>query len=142
MTKKIFTAVSIAFIALFICCTGAEDAKESKISDKKGNKGKTQDVKKAETSADSAYLFGIPCNGMIIEKDTFKKNETLAEVLYGLGFNSQQIYNLTQCSDSVFDDRKIRPGETCTLFSSKDSIARYLVREEKELMSLLTLQTT
>ena len=75
MTKKIFTVVSIAFIALFTCCTGAEDAKESKRADKKGNKGKTQDVKKAEALADSAYLFGIPCNGMIIEKDTFKKNE-------------------------------------------------------------------
>lgn len=132
MTKRIFTVVSIAFIALFTCCTGTEDAKESKISDKKGNKSKTQDVKRSEAFADSAYLFGIPCNGMIIEKDTFKKNETLAEVLYGLGFNSQQIYNLTQCSDSIFDDRKIRPGETCTLFSSKDSIARYLVIERGE----------
>ena len=125
MTRQIFTAASAALLALFTCCTGANEAETTDEKEEKAVKTEAQEQPQEETT----YEYGIPCNGMIIEKDTFRKNETLAEVLYGLRLNSQQIHALTQCPDSIFDERRIRPGETCTLFSSKDSTALYLVIE-------------
>ena len=125
MTRQIFTVASAALLALFTCCTGANEAETTDEKEEKTVKTETQEQPQEETT----YEYGIPCNGMIIEKDTFRKNETLAEVLHGLRLNSQQIHALTQCPDSIFDERRVRPGETCTLFSSKDSTALYLVIE-------------
>lgn len=125
MTRQIFTVASAALLALFTCCTGANEAETTDEKDEKTVKTEAQEQPQEETT----YEYGIPCNGMIIEKDTFRKNETLAEVLHGLRLNSQQIHALTQCPDSIFDERRVRPGETCTLFSSKDSTALYLVIE-------------
>ena len=76
--------------------------------------------------------FGLPINNYTINYDTIRPNLTLATVLYGFGFTSKQIYELTQCPDSIFDARRIRPGQVCALFTSKDSIQtpQYLVFEE------------
>lgn len=76
--------------------------------------------------------YGLPIDKYSITYDTIKPNQTLAKVLYGFGFTSKQIYELTQCPDSIFDERKIRPGQVCALFTSKDSahIPHYLVYEE------------
>ena len=76
--------------------------------------------------------FGLPINNYTINYDTIRPNLTLATVLYGFGFTSKQIYELTQCPDSIFDARRIRPGQVCALFTSKDSIPtpQYLVFEE------------
>jgi murein DD-endopeptidase MepM/ murein hydrolase activator NlpD len=64
--------------------------------------------------------------------DTVRNGQTLAELLYNFGFTSQQIHELTQCPDSIFDARRIRPGQVCALFTGKDSTAtpHYLVYEE------------
>lgn len=74
----------------------------------------------------------MPIDDYTIVYDTIKPNQTLAEVLYGFGFTSRQIYDLTQCPDTVFDARRIRPGQVCALFTSKDSIQmpQYLIYEE------------
>jgi murein DD-endopeptidase MepM/ murein hydrolase activator NlpD len=76
--------------------------------------------------------YGLPIDKYSITYDTIKPNQTLAKVLYNFGFTSKQIYELTQCPDSIFDERKIRPGQVCALFTSKDStqIPHYLVYEE------------
>ena len=76
--------------------------------------------------------FGLPIDNYTISYDTIKPNQTLAVVLYGFGFTSKQIYELTQCPDSIFDARRIRPGQVCALFTSKDSTQapQYLVFEE------------
>ena len=76
--------------------------------------------------------YGLPIEKYHISYDTIKPNQTLAKVLYDFGFTSKQIYELTQCPDSIFDERKIRPGQVCALFTSKDSthIPHYLVYEE------------
>ena len=65
--------------------------------------------------------YGLPIDNYEIRYDTIKQNQTLAAVLYGFGFTSKQIYELTQCPDSIFDARRIRPGQVCALFTSKDS---------------------
>ena len=65
------------------------------------------------------------------QRDKVRPGETLAELLFGFGFTSQQIHQLTQCPDSIFDARKMRPGQVCILFSDKESnTPRYLVYEE------------
>lgn len=76
--------------------------------------------------------YGLPIDNYCVTNDTIKPNQTLAEVLYDFGFTSKQIYELTQCPDSIFDERKIRPGQICALFTSKDSCAtpQYLIYEE------------
>ena len=61
-----------------------------------------------------------------------KQRQTIAEILHRFGFTAQQIYSLTQCPDSIFDVRKIRPGQACALVTEKDSAATpcYFIYEE------------
>lgn len=73
--------------------------------------------------------YGLPIEDFIVTYDTIKPKETLAEVLFGLGFSAQQIHDLTQCPDSIFDERKIRPGQACAMLYNPDSTARYFVYE-------------
>ncbi len=67
-----------------------------------------------------------------VRRDTVCPGQTLAELLYGLGFSSEQIHRMTQCPDSIFDARKMRPGQICILFCDNDSTAapRYFIYEE------------
>ena len=76
--------------------------------------------------------YGLPIDDYIVTFDTICPNQTLAEVMHGFGFTAKQIYELTQCPDSIFDARRIRPGQVCALLASKDSTRtpQYLVFEE------------
>ena len=76
--------------------------------------------------------YGLPIEDFNVTYDTIKPKQTIADLLYGLGFNANQIHSLTQCPDSVFNVRKIRPGQACALLCDKDSTAapRYFVYEE------------
>ena len=73
--------------------------------------------------------YGLPIEDFIVTYDTIKPKETLAEVLFGFGFSAQQIHDLTQCPDNIFDERKIRPGQACAMLYNPDSTARYFVYE-------------
>ena len=73
--------------------------------------------------------YGLPIEDFIVTYDTIKPKETLAEVLFGFGFSAQQIHDLTQCPDSIFDERKIRPGQACAMLYTPDSTRRYFVYE-------------
>ena len=76
--------------------------------------------------------YDLPIEEFNVTYDTIKPKQTIADMLYGLGFNANQIYKLTQCPDSVFNVRKIRPGQACALLCEKDSAAtpRYFIYEE------------
>ena len=76
--------------------------------------------------------YGLPIEDFNVTYDTIKPRQTIADLLYGLGFNANQIHALTQCPDSVFNVRKIRPGQACALLYDKDSTAtpRYFIYEE------------
>lgn len=76
--------------------------------------------------------YGLPIENYIVKNDTLQPRETLADILYRLGFTAQQIYNLAQCPDSVFDVRRMRPGQPYALLCDKDSAAtpRYFIYEE------------
>ena len=76
--------------------------------------------------------YGLPIENYIVKNDTLQPRETLADILYRLGFTAQQIYNLAQCPDSIFDVRRMRPGQPYALLCDKDSAAtpRYFIYEE------------
>ena len=73
--------------------------------------------------------YGLPIEDFIVTYDTVRPRENLANVLFRLGFSAQQIHELIQGPDSVFNERKIRPGEACALLCEKDSTARYFIYE-------------
>ena len=76
--------------------------------------------------------YGMRIEEYVVKYDTLRPRQTLADVLYRFGFNAQQIYSLTQCPDSIFDARKMRPGQACALVCSKDSVMtpKFFVYEE------------
>lgn len=76
--------------------------------------------------------YGVPINEFLAKYDTIKPGQTLAEVLMNFGMNSNEVYALSQCPDTVFDVRKMRPGQACAFLCAKDSAStpRYFVYEE------------
>ncbi len=123
MTKNIIITFAAILLTTFTSCTFTAGNNTS------ANNTAAPDSIGTQQQEAVTYEYNIPTNGLIITRDTIRPRQTLAEVLYRLGFNSQQIYSLTQCPDSIFDERRIRAGEACTLFSQSDSAALYLVIE-------------
>ena len=125
MTKKttyiIASVAAIAVTAFFMLSTDNETIETD-------NTCATGSLEMA-IPLDTVKKYGFSVDDYIISYDTIKPRETLAEVLYGFGFTAQQIFELSQCPDSIFDERKIRPGEACALLCDKDSTARYFVYE-------------
>lgn len=82
--------------------------------------------------AEVPMKYGLPIEEFAVTYDTIRTGETLAEVLMGFGMTPSQVYELTQCPDSVFDVRRMRPGQACAFLCDKDSTAtpRYFVYEE------------
>ena len=76
--------------------------------------------------------YGIAIDDYDIKYDTIRAGQTLAELLGKAGFTAQQIYDMTQCPDSIFNVRKIRAGQRCAFISSKESssVPDYFVYEE------------
>ena len=87
------------------------------------------EVNVEETTKPVVTKYGLPIEEFIVTYDTVRARETLATVMYRLGFDSNQIYTATQCPDSVFNEKKIRPGQACALLCSNDSTARYFIYE-------------
>lgn len=83
-------------------------------------------------SEESVLMYGLPIEKYAVKRDTLRPRQTFAEMLYGFGFTAQQVHDMTQCHDSVFDARRLRPGQVCMLLTEKDSMEtpRYLVYEE------------
>lgn len=81
---------------------------------------------------ESPKKFALSIDDYTVRYDTLRPRQTLAELLMKMGFTAQHVYTLTQCPDSVFNVRRLRPGQVCALFCDKDSIAtpRYLVYVE------------
>jgi len=82
--------------------------------------------------AEVPMKYGLPINDFVVSYDTIRTGETLAEVLMTFGMTANQVYELTQCPDTVFDVRRLRAGQVCAYLCDKDSIAtpRYFVYEE------------
>ena len=127
--EQIFKAMRIsAVLALFATvaftfgCAGKAD----------GNASTGEAVQDEEVVKEVVMKYGLPIEEFNVKYDTIATGQTIAELLYGFGFNANQIHSLTQCPDSIFNVRKIRPGQVCALLCDKDSCStpRYLIYEE------------
>ena len=127
--EQIFKAMRIsAVLALFATvaftfgCAGKAD----------GNASAEEAVHDEEVIKEVVMKYGLPIEEFYVKYDTIATGQTIAELLYGFGFNANQIHSLTQCPDSIFNVRKIRPGQVCALLCDKDSCntPRYFIYEE------------
>ena len=119
-----YTAICAAALLAhsLIGCGGATTEKEA-----------TAEVATVEEEEKVVIMkYGLPIEDFIVMYDTIRPKQTIADLLYSLGFNANQIHKLTQCPDSLFNVRKIRPGQVCALLCEKDSAAtpRYFIYEE------------
>ena len=127
--EQIFKAMRIsAVLALFATvaftfgCAGKAD----------GNANTEEAVHDEEVVKEVVMKYGLPIEEFYVKYDTIATGQTIAELLYGFGFNANQIHNLTQCPDSIFNVRKIRAGQPCAILSDTDSTAQphYFIYEE------------
>lgn len=81
---------------------------------------------------DTVWKYGLPIEEYNANYDTIQAGETLTDVLMNFGMTLKEVYLLTQCPDSVFDVRTIKPGQACAFLTDKDSVEtpRYFVYEE------------
>ena len=124
--KSIRTATAIGFIALAQCLAGCSNKQT-------GNTNLAEDNITTEQEEKVVVMkYNLPIDDFAVSYDTIKPKQTIADLLYGFGFNANQVYKLTQCPDSIFNVRKIRPGQVCALLCDKDSAAtpRYFIYEE------------
>lgn len=112
---------------LFAFCTCAFGACD-------GNKKDNTEQENIEsaTPIDTVWKYGLPIQEYHVMYDTVCPGETLTEILLGFGMTAGEVYSLTQCPDSVFDVRSIRPGQVCAFLTNKDSLAlpQYVVYEQ------------
>ena len=122
--KSIRSAAITGFIALtFTACSGTTANETPQPAEETIAEQKEQVV---------IMKYGLPIEDFEVRYDTIATGQTIADLLYGFGFNANQIHKLTQCPDSIFNVRKIRPGQACALLCDKDSAAtpRYFIYEE------------
>jgi len=76
-------------------------------------------------------MYGIPYDSFNLVTGHIKRNGFLSSILLEHGITMEEIEMVIKNSASVFDVRKIRSGNSFTLFCRKDSTARasYLVYE-------------
>ena len=120
ITAAISAAVIAVLTVVAVFIIPAEETIEENI---------VSETEEPEIQEPVATRYGMPEDDFIFTYDTIRHKETLASVMYRLGFTSNDIYCLTQCPDSIFNEKKIKPGQACALLSRKDSTRRYFVYE-------------
>ena len=85
----------------------------------------------ANDTPEPVLTFGIPSDSFSLQTGHIKRNGFLSQILLEHGVTMQEIDQVLRNSASVFDVRKIRSGNSYTLFCDIDSVAkaRYLVYE-------------
>ncbi|MBQ8759988.1 MAG: peptidoglycan DD-metalloendopeptidase family protein [Bacteroidales bacterium] len=86
-------------------------------NDKSEEKGKEKKIAK-----EPEYLYGICIDSLDVEIDTIKKNQFLSNIMLNKDINYNVITHIEKKHRSVFDIRKIRPGQRHTFLISRDSI--------------------
>ena len=125
--KKVKTLASIAILALATCLVSCSNEAKNQIGTNTANNANGKKKVKKIT-----MRYGLPIDDYEVRYDTIRKNQTVSDVLFDFGFNNNQIYRLTQCNDSIFNVRKIRPGQVFALLSSRDAeqTPKYIIYEE------------
>jgi murein DD-endopeptidase MepM/ murein hydrolase activator NlpD len=78
-------------------------------------------------------LYGIPVGSYQISRGIIRQGESLAELLFPYGVTPQQLYNISLLADSLIDERKIKPGNNFSVFSSTDTTPIFFVYEKDPL---------
>jgi murein DD-endopeptidase MepM/ murein hydrolase activator NlpD len=78
-------------------------------------------------------LYGIPVSSYQISSGRIHWGESLAELLYPYGVTPGQIHEISLLPDTLLDERKIKPGNSYSVFSSNDTTPAYFVYEKDPL---------
>lgn len=84
------------------------------------NKNKDEDVK--EEKKEPEFLYGICIDNYDILIDTIRKNQFLSNIMLRQNIDYNTITHIEKKHRSVFDIRKIRPGQKHTFLISRDSV--------------------
>lgn len=87
----------------------------------------------SDTVKAEIHRFGFNPDTLSAITGNVKHNEFFADILTKLGMQYSEVYELASASDSVFDVRKIRVGNSWTAFYPTDSLAK----ERKTLLYLV-----
>lgn len=81
---------------------------------------------------DTVWKYGLPIEKYHVVYDTIRQGETLTNVLMNFGMTAAEVYQLTQCPDTIFDVRRMKAGQACAFLTTKDSLAApiYFIYEE------------
>ncbi|MCW0482478.1 peptidoglycan DD-metalloendopeptidase family protein [Gaoshiqia sediminis] len=66
--------------------------------------------------------FGLPVDSFLIEKTFIRKNQNLSDILVKEGVSYQTIDQIARSSKPIFDVRRLRQGNNCYFFYSRDSL--------------------
>ena len=78
-------------------------------------------------------LYGIPLSTYQLTKGEVRRRQSLADVLFPLGVSQKQLYHISMLPDTLLDERKIRSGNSYTLFSKADNSPAIFVYEKDPL---------
>ena len=78
-------------------------------------------------------LYDIPISAYQLTKGEVRRRQSLADVLFPLGVSQKQLYHISMLPDTLLDERKIRPGNSYTLFSKADNSPAIFVYEKDPL---------
>ncbi len=98
-----------------------------------------QDIKERVTTEEPASekLYGIPVSSYQIASDRVRRGESLADLLLPFGASMQQIFRISELPDTLIDERKIKPGNSFSVFSTSDTTPAFFVYEKDPLNYVL-----
>lgn len=118
MTKySVYLLLFLSFIVLFSC----------------NSPQKNEDTDVTEIiPKDPVLLFDIPVDSFIVEKESVKRNQNLADILLAQNVSYARISQLVDVAKPIFDVRMIKAGNNYYLFKDRDSLAtlRYFAYEK------------
>ena len=117
--KQILMLVSLAVTAAACAGTSSESQSDAAAPDTIPEK-------------EVVIRYGLHIEDFDMIYDTIRRRQTLSDVLLPHRITPKQIHLMTMCPDTVFNARKVRPGQTYAILFDKDSVStpHYFVFEE------------
>lgn len=117
--KQILMLVSLAVTAAACAGTSSESQSDAAAPDTIPEK-------------EVVIRYGLQIEDFDMIYDTIRRHQTLSDVLLPHRITPKQIHLMTMCPDTVFNARKVRPGQTYAILCDKDSVStpHYFVFEE------------
>ena len=83
--------------------------------------------------------YGIPVSSYTIITRKVRWGEPLADLLYPYHVTANQVYQISLLPDSLIDERKIKQGNTYSIFMANDTTPAYFVYEKDDI-NYVTIQ--